>query len=148
MEATSIDLVRIVMEAQARGQRIRNVQSQLKSMVLGDVDRDMTALPTVKAKDFDSTISAAGVITKKAYIKWLRHNAYKANLTRVLTGHLHWWPEQQQDCYSMERYRLRYPNSTVPDLRPRHLRCQRVRRSGPTLRHSAFRERERILRRY
>lgn len=86
MEATSIDLVRIVMEAQARGQRIRNVQSQLKSMVLGDVDRDMTALPTVKAKDFDSSISAAGVITKKAYIKWLRHNAYKANLTRVLTG--------------------------------------------------------------
>ncbi len=85
-EATTVDLVRIVMEAQARGQRIRNVEAQLKAMVLGDVDRDMTALAQVQAKDFDSAITTANTITKKAYLKWLRHNGYNANLTRVLTG--------------------------------------------------------------
>lgn len=84
--STSIDIVRIVMEAQARGERIRRIGEQLKSMVLGDEDLDMAALPTVKASSFDSTITAANTITKKAYIKWLKHNRYNANLTRVLTG--------------------------------------------------------------
>ena len=84
--STSIDIVRIVMEAQARGERIRRIGEQLKSMVLGDEDLDMAALPTVKASSFDSAIVAANTITKKAYIKWLKHNRYNANLTRVLTG--------------------------------------------------------------
>lgn len=85
-EATSVDIVRIVMEAQARGERIRRIQEQLKSMVLGDEDLDMEALPTVKASSFDSSIVANNTITKKAYIKWLKHNKFNANLTRVLTG--------------------------------------------------------------
>lgn len=84
--STSIDIVRIVMEAQARGERIRRIQEQLKSMVLGDEDLDMEALPTVKASSFDSSIDKANTITKKAYIKWLKHNKSMANLTRVLTG--------------------------------------------------------------
>lgn len=84
--STSIDIVRIVMEAQARGERIRRIQEQLKSMVLGDEDLDMEALATVKASSFDSSITDANTITKKAYIKWLKHNKFSANLTRVLTG--------------------------------------------------------------
>lgn len=84
--STSIDIVRIVMEAQARGERIRRIQEQLKSMVLGDEDLDMEALATVKASSFDSSITAANTITKKAYIKWLKHNKFNANLTRILTG--------------------------------------------------------------
>lgn len=84
--ATSIDIVKIVMEAQARGERIRRINEQLKSLVLGDEDLDMDALPVVTAKSFDASITAANTITKKAYIKWLRHNKYNANLTRVLTG--------------------------------------------------------------
>lgn len=84
--STSIDIVRIVMEAQARGERIRRIQEQLKSMVLGDEDLDMEALATVKASSFDSSITDPNKITKKAYIKWLKHNKFNANLTRVLTG--------------------------------------------------------------
>ena len=84
--STSIDIVRIVMEAQARGERIRRIEEQLKSMVLGDEDLDMEALATVKADTFDSSIVENNTITKKAYIKWLMHNKYRANLTRVLTG--------------------------------------------------------------
>lgn len=84
-EATTVDLVRIVMEAQARGERIRRIQEQLKAMVLGDKDLDMDALPTIKSKTLDTSLTNGG-ISKKAYIKWLRHNMNKANLTKVLTG--------------------------------------------------------------
>lgn len=85
-EATTVDLVKIVMEAQARGERIRRIGEQMKSMVLGDEDLDMEALPTVKASFFDNSITGGNKITKKAYIKWLMHNKYNANITRVLTG--------------------------------------------------------------
>ena len=85
-DVATVDLVKLVMESQARGQRIRNIERQLKAMVLGDEDLGMLALDSVKAKDFDASITAAGKITKRAYIKWLRHNANKANLTRVLAG--------------------------------------------------------------
>lgn len=85
-EASTIDLVRIVMEAQGRGERIRRIQEQLEAMVKGDADLDMAALPQVQAKSFDNSINQAGKLTKKAYIKWLKHNKYRANLTRILAG--------------------------------------------------------------
>lgn len=85
-EATSVDLVKLVMEAQGRGERIRRISEQLKAMVLGDEDLGMAPLETVKANTFDTSIVAANKLTKKAYIKWLMHNKYNANLTRILTG--------------------------------------------------------------
>lgn len=85
MAATTIDLVRIIMEAQSRGDKIRRVGEQLKSMVLGDTDLDMDALPILKAGAFDSSITANGVITKKAYIKWLFSMRKTANISQVLT---------------------------------------------------------------
>lgn len=85
MAATTIDLVRIVMEAQSRGDKIRRVGEQLKSMVLGDVDLDMAALPILKASQFDPSIVADGVITKRAYIKWLFSMRKTANISQVLT---------------------------------------------------------------
>lgn len=86
LEVIDVDLINIVMTAQSRGQRIRNIQNQLRAMVLGDKDLDMDPLKQVKAKDFDKSITENGVITKRAWIKWLRHNQYNANLTRILTG--------------------------------------------------------------
>ena len=85
MAATTIDLVRIVMEAQSRGDKIRRVGEQLKSMVLGDADLDMDPLTILKAGDFDSSIVANGVITKKAYIKWLFSMRKTANISQVFT---------------------------------------------------------------
>lgn len=84
MEATTIDLVRVVMEAQARGDKIARVGEQLRAMVLGDIDQGMEALPTVLAKSFDSAITANGQITKKAYIKWLYSKHNRFNLNRAL----------------------------------------------------------------
>ena len=86
MAATTIDLVRIVMEAQARGNRIRTVGEQLRSMVLGDVDRGIAALPVKKIGDFDPAgITADGQITKRAFIKWLHSVQKTANIATVLT---------------------------------------------------------------
>lgn len=85
MEATTIDLVRVVMSAQSRGDRIRRVQEMLKAMVQGDDDLGISALPVVTAQSFDSSISANGEITKRAYIKWLHSKQKTCNITRVLT---------------------------------------------------------------
>ena len=83
--ATTVDIVRIVMANQAREDRIARINEQLKSMVLGDADLGMSALPTEHAYDYDSTLATNGGISKKAYLKWLQHKANKANLTRCLT---------------------------------------------------------------
>lgn len=84
MEATTIDLVRVVMEAQARGDKIARVGEMLRSMVLGDVDQDMAPLPVTPIGTFDSSITGDGVITKKAYIKWLYSKHNRFNLNKVL----------------------------------------------------------------
>ncbi|MCY1360094.1 hypothetical protein D9M69_467030 [compost metagenome] len=85
MQATTIDLVRIVMEAQSRGDKIRRVKEQLRSMVFGDIDRGLAPLPVLKAKQFDSSITTDNTITKRAYIKWL-HAMENFSLGYVLTN--------------------------------------------------------------
>ena len=85
MAATSIDLVRVVMEAQAYGDRVRRVAEQLRSMVLGDVDAGIAALPVTKISEFDASIATNGTITKRAYIKWLHSMRDQANLNNVMT---------------------------------------------------------------
>lgn len=86
MEATTIDLVRVVMEAQARGDKVRRVNAMIKDMVFGNPDLGITALPAKQAKDFDSSIVAAGKITKRAYIKWLHSKQKVCNIDHVLTN--------------------------------------------------------------
>lgn len=85
MAATTIDLVRTVMEAQARGDRIRRAMEQLKSMVQGDIDVGIAALPVTKIGVFDSSITENGKITKRAFIKWLHSKQKICNLSTVLT---------------------------------------------------------------
>lgn len=85
MEATTIDLVRVVMEAQARGERIAMVERELKALVLGDADRGIAPLPTKAIGSFDSAITGNGQITKKAYIKWLRENYRLREISHVMT---------------------------------------------------------------
>lgn len=85
MASTTIDLVRVVMEAQSRGDRIRRVNEQIRSMVQGDVDLGIAALPVTKIGTFDSSITADGKITKRAFIKWLHSKQNISNISQVLT---------------------------------------------------------------
>lgn len=74
LQATTLDLVGIAMSAQARGERIFMVEEQLGAMMNGDVDWGETALSSIKANTLDSAIVAAGNISQKAYIHYLRDN--------------------------------------------------------------------------
>lgn len=85
MAATTIDLVRIVMEAQARGDKIRRVMEMFKSMVQGNIDMGIAALPVTKIGTFDAAITANGQITKRAYLKWLHSVQKTANVSSVFT---------------------------------------------------------------
>lgn len=85
MAATTIDLVRIVMEAQSRGDRIRRVNEMLRALVLGDVDLGISALPVKKISEFDSSITTDNVITKRAYLKWLYSNSKTYAINNILT---------------------------------------------------------------
>ena len=85
MASTTIDLVRIVMEAQARGNRIRNAKEQLFSMVYGNIDTGMAPLPVTKISAFDPSITTNGVITKRAFIKWL-HSMENFSISHALTS--------------------------------------------------------------
>jgi hypothetical protein len=84
LEATSLDLVNLAMSAHARGKRIRMVENNIRNMVLGDKDIGMAALPVVTAASFDPSITAAGKISRKAWIKWLRSEYQKRSLNGVM----------------------------------------------------------------
>lgn len=84
-QATTLDLVSLILSAHARGERVRNVEEHISGIVSGDTDRGMSALSTFKAATLDSSIVAAGVVTHKAWIKYLRQNYRKMSLNRIIT---------------------------------------------------------------
>jgi len=73
-EATSLDLVTMALTRQAEIERASIVDEAILAMYAGDADAGFSALTAVKANTFDSTISAAGTLTHKAWVKWLRKN--------------------------------------------------------------------------
>jgi hypothetical protein len=83
--ATTLDLVNVVMAAQARAKRVRMAEAGLKAVLNGDTDLKLSALSTRKANTLDSTISTAGVITHKALVKYLRTNYQKRSITNIVT---------------------------------------------------------------
>lgn len=84
MASATLDLVGTIMTAQARQERVRVVDEQLAAMLNGDTDYGETALSSVTAQSFDSTISTAGAITQKAWVKFLRANFRKMAVTDIL----------------------------------------------------------------
>ncbi len=84
-EASTLDLVALAMGAQARQERVRMVEEHIASIVTGDLDRGETALPSAKADTLDPLIVAAGTITHKAWIKYLRTDYKKRNIDAIIT---------------------------------------------------------------
>lgn len=82
---TTLDLVNLAMTAHARKKRVRRVEQNIKSMVLGSTDNAvMTALPVKTAQSFDSTITTAGTITRKAWLKFLRDGYQTCSINGVM----------------------------------------------------------------
>lgn len=74
LQTTTLDLVNIVMQAQARGERYRMVQEQLTAILQGDPDWAETGLTGYTAQSLDPTITTAGSLTHKAWVKFLRRD--------------------------------------------------------------------------
>ena len=83
-QAATLDLVSLAMTAQARGERIRMVEDHISTIINGSADLNETALPSVTAQSFDSSISAAGQLTHNAFIKYLRAEYTKRGINRIM----------------------------------------------------------------
>lgn len=88
--ASTLDLVGLALARQAATERNETAQNYIASLLNGDADVDMAALSSIagkvrKAVSFDASISQAGVLTHKAWIKWLALNSTKRRITHVVT---------------------------------------------------------------
>lgn len=84
LQATTLDLVNLIVSAQARQERIVMVQRDINAIVEGDADRGETAKATYNASTLDSGASATQM-TQKAWVKYLRRNYRRAKVTDVIT---------------------------------------------------------------
>lgn len=90
LKASSLELVTLAMARQAETEQLERVEQQQLAFLNGDADMDMAALSTVtgavkKAKDFDAAISSSGVLTQKAWMKYLINNNRKRTIDYVIT---------------------------------------------------------------
>lgn len=88
--ASTLDLVGLALARQAATERNETAQNYISSLLNGDADVDMASLASIsgkvrKAVSFDASISQAGVLTHKAWIKWLALNSTKRRITNVVT---------------------------------------------------------------
>lgn len=84
LASTSIDLVNIIMERQAYGERVRMVEGSLADCFNGNTDLGLTPLTSVKANTLDTAIATVGQMTQKAWIHYLRQNYQTMNLSRLV----------------------------------------------------------------
>lgn len=89
MRSTSLDLVTLAMIRQAEMEMQEKIEGYTLGFLNGDPDLDMAALSTVSgavttAQSFDSTITAAGALTQKAWVKFLFNNSRKRQITHVI----------------------------------------------------------------
>ena len=84
--ASTLDLVGIALREQALGERAAMVDEGIKKMVDGDTDLGLTALSSTTADSYDTVgVTGAGMITNKAWVKWLREDWKKLNIDWVIT---------------------------------------------------------------
>ena len=76
LQASTLDLVGLALNAQAREQAIVRAEEDLAGLISGDVDSGIAAISSVNASTFDSTIPGTNYITQKAYVKYL-HSDYR-----------------------------------------------------------------------
>ena len=118
----SIDLVAHSIAMQAKRERNIRTQDHILNILNGDTDVGMLPLAQVngavtKAKDHDASISAANVLTQRAWLKWLRGTGYNtAPITHVITdleGYLLFEERKGQPTSADNITGVRKPNSSA-----------------------------------
>ena len=86
--ATTLQLVNIILAAQAREERIGMVYEDISAMVNGDVDRGESSLSSlgrvIAASSLDSAATSGALFSHKAWLKYLRYNFRKMRITHVM----------------------------------------------------------------
>ena len=88
--STTLDLVGLAVARQAQVESNERAEGHILSLLNGDPDFSQVALSSIagkvqKAQDFDSTITANGQITYKAWLKWLVQRSHFRTITHVVT---------------------------------------------------------------
>jgi hypothetical protein len=90
LQATTLDLVTLALARQRAVERNERSYEYVLSLLEGDPDVGMAALSTIankvrKAQSFDAAIVAAGVLTQKAWVKFLYNNASRRTVNYIIT---------------------------------------------------------------
>lgn len=90
MRSTSMDLVTMAMTRQAEVELAEKVEAFILGFLNGDADIDMAALSTVAgsvstASTFHGSALGAGVLSQKAWVKFLFNNSKKRTIDYVIT---------------------------------------------------------------
>lgn len=84
LAAATLDLIALAVREHALEERAAAIDRDLLAMVNGDTDSGQTALSSITAQSLDSAIVAAGNITQKAWVKYLRRKWRKRTLTNII----------------------------------------------------------------
>ena len=82
--AMTIDFIARGIAEQQIFERASRMTEDLAAIVTGDTDSNQAALSAYTAQSLDSGISTAGVLTQKAWVKFLRKNWMKRSITDVI----------------------------------------------------------------
>lgn len=90
LQNTPLDLVTLAMTRQYETEMVEEVEQSFLAFLNGDADIDMAALSTVSgavktAEELDSTLSANGTLSQKAWVNWLFNGNRQRTITHVIT---------------------------------------------------------------
>ena len=80
----SLDLVSTAVEAQTRGERIRMVEGDIKSIIMGDKDNGMNALLAKTIASYDVNAGGSNGVTQRAFLKILHDQYQTRNLNAAI----------------------------------------------------------------
>lgn len=83
-KASTLDFVALALARQADVERAARVDEYINAFLSGDADMGTTSLTQQTAVSFDAASTGTGVLTHKAWVKWLRKNYRKRHIDWVM----------------------------------------------------------------
>lgn len=103
-QALQIDYIGMSLQQQLAGQRAALINEALSSLINGDTDRGIAAVPGENFSSYDSAVTAPSSstvgLTDKAWVKWLYRDYWKMTVTDVIC---------ELDTYFLVRDRIGRP---------------------------------------
>lgn len=84
LQASTLDLVGLVLTEQAREERVRRWTQMLAGMISGDADSGESAIGAAVNQTALDPSAAAGTMTQLAWLKWLRRYYQKMKITHAM----------------------------------------------------------------